>query len=191
MDEITEIMFLNRQEWRKWLEINHDKSNGIWMVYYKKHTKKESIGYSEAVEEALCFGWIDSVIKSIDHEKYKQKYTPRRKNSIWSQVNKDRVEKLIKESKMTLHGLLKVDDAKKNGEWDKAYSLKLKTEIPEDLKSELQKNEIAWQNFINFTESSQTLFKFWLSRAKRTETREKRIKEIVKLASQNRKLGIV
>jgi len=191
MDDIIEILFTNREEWRNWLEKNHNKSKGIWMVYYKKHTLKESVNYNDAVEEALCFGWIDSIIKTIDNERYKQKYTSRRKNSVWSKLNKERVTKMIKEGKMTNFGLIKIEEAKKNGAWEKAYSVGTKQELPEDLKTELKKNQIAWQNFQNFAESYQNMYIFWLNNAKRAETREKRIKEIVKRVSENLKLGMV
>ena len=191
MDNSVEMFFASRQEWRNWLQLNHQESDGIWLIYFKKHTKRESLSYNDAVEEALCFGWIDSVVKSIDNETYKQKYTPRRKNSIWSNVNKARVEKMINEGKMTNFGLAKVEEAKKNGEWEKAYGTRVKPELPEDLKAELQNNELAWQNFNKFAASYQTNYIYWLNAAKRPETREKRLKQIVNLASENRKPGII
>jgi len=191
MDNSVEMFFASRQEWRNWLQLNHQESYGIWLIYFKKHTKRESLSYNDAVEEALCFGWIDSVVKSIDNETYKQKYTPRRKNSIWSNVNKARVEKMINEGKMTNFGLAKVEEAKKNGEWEKAYGTRVKPELPEDLKAELQNNELAWQNFNKFAASYQTNYIYWLNAAKRPETREKRLKQIVNLASENRKPGII
>jgi len=189
MAENEGILFQNRNEWRNWLEKNHDKYKGVWLIYYKKHTKKESVTYNDGVEEALCFGWIDSIVKTVDNERYTQKYTPRRKNSIWSKINKDRVEKMIKEGKMTIFGMAKVEEAKKNGEWDKAYGMRIKPELPDDLKTELQKNELAWKNFSNFADSYQTTYIYWLNSAKRLETREKRINEIVKLSLENKKPG--
>jgi uncharacterized protein YdeI (YjbR/CyaY-like superfamily) len=191
MIEPEEILFPNREEWRKWLEINHNRSEGIWMVYYKKHSSKESVSYNDAVEEALCFGWIDSLVKTLDNEKYKQKYTPRRKNSVWSKINKERIEKMINEGKMTSFGMKKVKEAKLNGEWEKAYEMRTKPELPQDLKIELQKNEDAWQNFQNFAQSYQSTYIYWLNSAKRPETREKRIKQIIKHAHENQKPGIL
>lgn len=94
-----------RGEWRKWLEKNHQKESEIWLVYYKKHTKKPSIPYNDAVEEALCFGWIDSSEKRIDKERYAQRFTPRKPKSNWSESNKERVRKLIVQGKMTPAGL--------------------------------------------------------------------------------------
>ncbi|OGK25341.1 hypothetical protein A3C25_06180 [Candidatus Roizmanbacteria bacterium RIFCSPHIGHO2_02_FULL_38_11] len=96
----------NREEWRRWLEKNHKKEPEIWLVYYKKHTKKSSIPYNDAVEEALCFGWIDSTVKGIDGEKYAQRFSPRKPKSNWSEPNKERIERLIKEGKMTPAGLV-------------------------------------------------------------------------------------
>lgn len=185
------LYFENRFLWREWLIANHNNSEGIWMVYYKKQSKKKSISYGEAVEEALCFGWIDSRIKSIDNERYMQKYTPRRKNSLWSKVNRERVEKMIQEGKMTAFGMAKVEEAKKNGQWEKAYGARLKPEMPEDLRKALQKNEKAFYNFQNFPASSQTTYIYWLNSAKRPETREKRINNIVQFAFENRKPGII
>jgi len=95
MDEMERLSFRNRNEWRKWLKDYHNIAKGIWLVYYKKHIKKPSVYYNDAVEEALCFGWIDSMVKRIDDERYMQKYTPRNANSSWSASNKQRVEKII------------------------------------------------------------------------------------------------
>jgi uncharacterized protein YdeI (YjbR/CyaY-like superfamily) len=190
MSPESELFFANRSEWHKWLEVNHNKCDSIWVIYFKKNSKKESVSYNDAVEEALCFGWIDSIVKSIDNETYKQKYTPRRKNSIWSKVNKNRVEKMIMEGKMTSFGMVKVEEAKMNGQWAKAYGARIKPEIPDDLKNALEKNQIARNNFYNFSDSYQTTYIYWLNSAKRNETRIKRLNEIIKLACENRKPGI-
>ena len=112
---IEEILFKTRDDWRSWLDNNHQKYKEVWLIYYKKHTKKQSVLQPEAVEEALCYGWIDSIVKRIDDERYKQKFTPRNDKSIWSDLNKNRVSKLIKDGKMTEYGLAKINIAKKNG----------------------------------------------------------------------------
>ena len=107
--EIGETLFFtNRQDWRKWLEKNYEDKKEIWLIYYKKHTKKPTIHYEDAVEEALCFGWIDSTVKRIDEEKHAQRYTPRNLKSVWSKQNINRVKKMIKEGKMTNLGLFKI-----------------------------------------------------------------------------------
>jgi uncharacterized protein YdeI (YjbR/CyaY-like superfamily) len=108
------------EEWRAWLQANHAVEKEVWLTFYKKHTGIPSLTFEEAAEEALCFGWIDSVMKRIDDEKYVLRHTPRKKGSNWSEVNKRRVAKLIEQGRMTEAGLAKIDEAKRNGEWDKA-----------------------------------------------------------------------
>ncbi len=107
------IFCRNRTEWRSWLEQNHTSESEIWLIYMKKHTKKETVSYNDAVEEALCFGWIDSLVKRIDKESYMQKYTPRKPKSVWSLANKKRLEKMISEKKMTQPGIEMVEIAKR------------------------------------------------------------------------------
>jgi len=159
----------------------------IWLIYFKKHTKKETVSYNDAVEEALCYGWIDSIVKSIDSETYMQKYTPRKAKSVWSLINKNRVLKLIKEKKMTTAGMEKVDIAKKNGQWEKAYTSQKVMELPDYLEKALKKNQKAWLNFSNFAKSYQNQYINWLTSAKRPETRKKRLAIIIKRSAQNKK----
>jgi len=184
---VETIYCKNRDEWRVWLEQNHTFTNEIWLIYFKKHTKKETVSYNDAVEEALCFGWIDSKVKSIDNETYMQKYSPRKPNSIWSLLNKNRVKKMIKKNKMTTAGMEKVNIAKKNGQWDKAYTTQKNMEIPNYLETALKKNKMAWLNFSNFARSYQNQYIYWVTNAKRIETREKRIAIIIERSEQNKK----
>src|SRR4030042_3901104 len=114
--------FKNRGEFRKWLEKNHAKKTELWILFYKVRTNKKSVRYAEAVEEALCFGWIDGILKRIDDEKHAQRFTPRNPKSIWSKVNKERAKRMINEGKMTNAGLIKIKDAKKSGWWQNAYT---------------------------------------------------------------------
>jgi uncharacterized protein YdeI (YjbR/CyaY-like superfamily) len=181
------IQCKNRAEWRLWLENNHISVKEIWLIYYKKHTKKETVNYNEAVEEALCFGWIDSTVKRIDDETYMQRYTPRKTKSIWSLVNKNRVIKLIEQKKMTKAGLALVEIAKKNGEWDKAYSTQKDIELPDYLEAALKKNPKALTNFLNFAQSYRNQYINWVTNAKRTETREKRIAIVIDRSDKNLK----
>lgn len=185
------IFCKNRDEWRAWLEHNHALSKEIWLIYYKKHTKKETVMYNEAVEEALCFGWIDSTVKRIDNETYMQKYTPRKNNSLWSLVNTKRIEKLIQENKMTEAGMKKVKLAKENGRWEKAYTSQSKIEIPDYLEKALKSSKIAWTNFNKFANSYQNLYVGWVISAKRKETREKRISVMIERCEKNLKPGIM
>jgi uncharacterized protein YdeI (YjbR/CyaY-like superfamily) len=108
------------QEWRDWLQANHAAAKEVWLVISKKHAGTPSVTYEEATEEALCFGWVDSFMKRVDEEKYVLRYSPRRKGSKWSEINKKRVTKLIEQGRMTQAGIAKIDEAKQNGEWDRA-----------------------------------------------------------------------
>ena len=180
-----------RQQWCKWLEENHTTQNEIWLIYYKKHTGKPRIPYEDAVEEAICFGWIDSLIKKIDDEKYMQKYTPRNDNSIWSEINRKRAEKMIAEGKMTPFGLKKIDAAKKNGQWKKACSSTRKIEMLSELERALKVNDTAWLNFNNFADSYKNMYIGWVSAAKRETTRQRRIKEVVRRSERNQKPGMM
>jgi uncharacterized protein YdeI (YjbR/CyaY-like superfamily) len=181
----------NRDEWRAWLETHHDTVQEIWLVYYKKHTGKPTIPYDDAVEEALCYGWIDSLVRRIDDERYTQKYTPRKKNSVWSKKNKARVAKMIQQGRMTDAGLAKIKQAKDNGEWDKAVgSLPETLSIPPDVQHALTANPTALHNFQHFAPSYQKRYIAWITSAKRAETRQKRIQETIRRAAQNKKPGM-
>lgn len=181
----------NRDEWRAWLQQNHALSNEIWLIYFKKHTKRETVTYTEAVEEALCYGWIDSLVKRIDHETYMQKYTPRKKNSLWSLVNKNRVKKLIEQGKMTAAGMEQVEIAKKNGKWKEAYSGKKDIQMPDFFEKELKKDSRAYTNFFNFAKSYQNQYLRWILSSKREETRQKRVKIVLERCHNNKKPGMV
>src|ERR1700757_636733 len=117
--ELKSFYARDRKAWRKWLEKNHSKSQGVWLIYYKKSSGKERLEYSDAVEESLCFGWIDSTIRPIDHERYMQRFTPRKAKSGWSALNKRRIEKMIKQNLMTKAGFEKIEEAKKSGAWER------------------------------------------------------------------------
>lgn len=180
----------NGDEWRTWLEQNHAIEKDVWLIYYKKHTKKETIYYSEAVDEALCFGWIDSIAKRIDDETYMQRYSPRKAKSVWSLVNKKKVTRLIERKKMTEAGMLMVEIAQENGEWDKAYSLKVKVEIPIELEEALKFNPLAFENFYKFSLSNQQNYIRWIVEAKRAETIQKRIDAVVSRSEKGLKHGV-
>ncbi len=190
--EITETLYVtNRIDWRDWLQSNHQLKKEIWLVYYKKHTGIERIPYDDAVEEALCFGWIDSIVKRVDDETYVQKFSPRKPRSIWSALNKERVGKMIKSGLMTKAGLEKIKEAKKSGKWDEAYTSKKVVEIPSDLTIALSKNKVASTNFLNFADSYKNMYINWVNSAKKEETRQRRIMEVVNRASKNKKPGMM
>jgi len=186
-----EILFKNRAEWRSWLENNHDKEKLIWIVYYKKHVDKHSVTQTQAVEEALCYGWIDSTVRRIDDEKYMQQFTPRNEKSIWSDINKKRINMLIKNGSMTEAGMKKVITAKKNGYWNKINIHTNIKEIPIELKSALSKNKKALTNFKQLTPSHKKQYIYWIATAKKEETRIKRALKAIQLLERNKKLGMV
>lgn len=174
----------SRAEWRKWLEQNHTRTEGIWLISYKKATGKPRFDYDEAVEEALCFGWIDSKPGRLDEERSMLWFTPRKAGTGWSKLNKERVEKLSKAGVMAPAGLARVDAAKRDGSWsalDAAEAL----EIPKDLAKAFSKNKIAKEYFDEFPRSVKKAILEWILRAKKLETRAKRIEETVTKAEQN------
>ncbi len=188
--KITKTLYITtRAKWRKWLEKNHKSEKEIWLIYYKKHTGKPRIPYDDAVEEALCFGWIDSIIKRIDEEKYTQKFSPRKENSVWSDLNKKRVKKLIEEGKMTKAGFgnikgLALDDLKK----EEKRSLKNEIIIPSYIKNALKSNIQAWDNFNKLAFSYKRNYVGWIDSAKKEETRKSRLEEAIKLLEKDEKL---
>ncbi len=183
-------LFKDRHEWRSWLEKNHDKTSELWLVFYKVKTRKKSIKYEEAVEEALCYGWIDSIVKRIDDEKHMQKYTPRKENSNWSASNKERVIKLISDGSMTDFGLRKIEAAKQNGSWNKLDSVDIRIETPPDLEQAFKSNKSAKQKFEELSPSRKKQFLWWIQSAKRDITRERRINETIRMLLENKKLGL-
>lgn len=196
MTELERLYFENRETFRKWLEINHNKKSGIWMIYYKKHTGTKCIEYNEALEEALCFGWIDSTLKRIDDERYIRKFTPRTNTSNWSDVNKKLVLSLISNGRMTEAGLKKIDVWLKTGRVDWKTGTK-KTDIrgkeiqvPGYFLKALSENEPALTNFNSLARSYKRQYVLWITSAKREDTILKRTKESVELLKQNQLLGL-
>ena len=189
MSKSIDQEFLHRKEWRKWLEENHSSEKEIWVIIHKKKSGKKGLKYHEAVEEAICFGWIDSKMQSIDAERFRQRFSPRRKNSIWSKSNKEKAEKMIQAGKMTQAGFETINEAKQNGKWATAYSSKMPLAVPKDLAKALKENELAWKNFEKFSNSTKLQYIYWVNSAKKDETRRKRIIAVVKKASQKIKLS--
>lgn len=173
----------SRAEFRKWLSQNHTQTSGVWVVIFKISSGKVNLTVSEVVEEALCFGWIDSVPGKIDTEKYKLFVSPRKPTGVWSAINKKRVAKLIRLKLMKPTGIAKVKLAKKNGSWDKLNdSDRLK--IPQDLKAGLSKNKSAAEFFRSLAPSSKKAILEWIYGAKTDGTRQRRVSETVRLAAQ-------
>jgi uncharacterized protein YdeI (YjbR/CyaY-like superfamily) len=183
MSKSIDQEFLDRKEWRKWLEENQSSKKEIWVIIHKKRSGKKGLKYQEAVEEAICFGWIDSKMQSIDEIRFRQRFSPRKKNSIWSKNNKETAEKLIQAGKMKQAGFEAINEAKRNGKWDKAYSSKMPLIVPEDLSEALKENELAWRKFSDFSNSTKLRYIYWVESAKKNETRQRRINDLVKKAS--------
>ncbi len=181
--------FKDRDDWRAWLVENHATAQEMWLVFYKKHLGKPGLTYIEALEEALCFGWIDGILKRIDDEKHTIRFSPRRKNSIWSEQNKKRIGRLLKEGRMADAGLAKVRDAKANGQWAKAAVREDVTVVPPELTAALAENAKARDNFERLAPSYRRQFLFWVSFAKHDETRRKRVAEVLRLLARNERLG--
>ncbi len=183
------LYITERDSWRSWLRENHESENEVWLIFYKKHTGRPSIAYIDAVEEAICFGWIDSIVQKMDEERYAQKFTPRRRNSKWSEVNKERVKRLISEGKMTPAGLAKFDLHMKDGGVSSTHP-KNELTLSEDLLKTLKSHPTAWENFKKLPPSHRKNFTGWIMSAKREDTRQRRLSEAIELLSQNRKLGM-
>ncbi|MDX1747469.1 MAG: hypothetical protein R3324_16160, partial [Halobacteriales archaeon] len=139
------MFFETRGAFRDWLEAHHDTSDELWVGYYKVGASRSGIGYDESVEEAICFGWIDGLIKGIDDETYKRRFTPRKPDSKWSKLNTERVESMVEAGKMTPAGMELVEAAKASGAWEAAYRLADDHELPDDLEGALRENGTAWE----------------------------------------------
>ncbi len=174
----------DRKPWRQWLQKYHAKEPGVWLIYYKKNSGKSGISYNDAVEEAICFGWIDSIVKPIDEEKYMQKFTPRKVKSVWSALNKKRVEHLIVQNLMAPAGLAIIDLGKQNGSWTKLDHVE-NFVIPADLKKLLAKNKKVSKYFEGLAKSVKKQWLYRLGNAKLAETRANRIADIVDAAEKH------
>ncbi len=181
-----ELYFKNATEWREWLHENHNKSAGIYLIFYRVDSPFESMRWEEAVQVAICYGWIDSTVKRIDDERRRQAFGPRKDKSVWSKLNKTYIEKLIAENLMHESGLAKIETAKKNGSWTSLDAVE-NHEIPEDLQLAFNQNKTALTNYQNFSPSYRKSYLYWLNHAKRQETRNSRIAEIIQLCEQNLK----
>jgi len=176
----------SRSDWRKWLVKNHETKQSVWLLFYNKKSEKESISWSDAVDEALCFGWIDSKKQKIDEFSYRQYYSKRKPDSTWSKINKEKIKQLVKNGLMTKSGLKSIEIAKQNGSWtilDEVEQLI----VPKDLKEVLTSYNNAFEYFDSQSKSSKKMLLYWVASAKRSKTRQKRIEEIAELASIGQK----
>jgi uncharacterized protein YdeI (YjbR/CyaY-like superfamily) len=172
----------DRKDWRKWLEKNHCSEKEVWVVYYRKATGKPRISYEDAVEEALAFGWIDSIQKGIDDERFAQKFTPRKNISNWSEPNKERARRLINEGLMSPAGMAKIGDALK----EERFTLK------EDILAELKKDKTVWENYDRFPETYKKVRIGWIEGARnRPFEFRKRLDYFIKMTGKNKMFGNV
>lgn len=186
MNEIAIFYPENNQQWRQWLQENHDSKQAVWVVFYKKSSEKSTISWSDAVDEALCFGWIDSKKVSIDSEKSHQFFSKRRAKSNWSKINKEKVVRLIESGLMAKAGYESIEIAKQNGSWtilDEVEELI----VPQDLEAELDRYPEAKDFFLGLSKSVRKMMLYWVMSAKRPETRQNRITEIVESAARKLK----
>ena len=179
--ELPILPFESKNKFAEWLAKNHDKSAGAWLKLAKKDAEILSVTYKEAVNVALCYGWIDGQAKSFDDKYWLVKFTPRRPKSIWSQINTKRVEQLIASGEMKPSGLKAVEAAKQDGRWDAAYASQKNISVPADFQSALSKNEKAKAFFESLTGSKRYAFLFRIETAKKAETRMKRILQFVEM----------
>ncbi|HEX2935843.1 MAG TPA: YdeI/OmpD-associated family protein [Bacteroidales bacterium] len=186
--ELPVLLFETPGEWRDWLEQNHQNTEGVWLQFYKKDTGIKSLNHDTALDEALCFGWIDGQANKYDEKSYLQKFTPRRKRSIWSKRNIEHIERLGKEGKMHPAGWREVEAAKADGRWNNAYNPPSQMIVPDDFLAELAKDKEAMSFFETLNKTNKFAISFRLHNAKRPETRAKRIQTFVEMMKKREKL---
>lgn len=187
-DDYPVIAFETPKKWEDWLKKQHTKSPGLWLRMYKKGTGIKSIDYAQALDVALCYGWIDGQKNSYDEESWVQKFTPRGAKSVWSKKNTEHIDRLTKEGKMQPAGLAVVEAAKKDGRWDRAYEGQSKATLPQDFLDALEKNKKAKAFFETLNKVNKYAIFYRIQHAKKQETRERKIKEFVAMLSRGEKL---
>lgn len=185
MDSIEDFCPKDSRDWRKWLHKHHKQKQGVWLVMYKKSSPEFNLSWSDAVDQALCYGWIDSTKRPIDENSFKQYFSKRKAKGTWSKINKDKVELLIANGEMTEEGLKSIELAKQNGSWTYLDSVDA-LEIPQDLLEILNSDQNAMDFFTNLSPSKKKLILFWILNAKRPETRTNRIQQVFNNAMENK-----
>lgn len=180
--------FATAQSWHTWLEKNQAKSDGIWLRIYKKDSEKKTVTYAEALDEALCYGWIDGQKKAYDSESFLQKFTPRRPKSMWSKRNREHVLRLIKGKRMTATGQAEIDAAKKDGRWDQAYDAPSTMTVPADFLNVLKKDKKAYEFFKTLNKANTYAIAWRLQTAKKPDTRAKRMESLLAMLKAGKKL---
>lgn len=187
-DELPTLLFASRGELEAWLEESHADADGLWMKIAKKGSGVESVTYAEALELALCFGWIDSQKRSLDEKHFLQRFTPRRPRGKWSQINRNKAEDLIASGAMRPAGLAEVEAAKADGRWEAAYAGQRTAEVPADLQKELDRNEVAREFFSKLDSANRYAIVYRLQDAKKPETRERRLRKFIGMLERGEKI---
>ncbi len=186
------LEFAGRDAWRSWLASNHGSTDGIWMVFNRVSTGISAIPYEDAVEEALCFGWIDSIVRRLDERRYCRKFTPRRPGSVWSALNRARVAKLMAEGRMTPAGMAMVEEAKSSGEWLRVEvrpTFPLEA-VPAELSEALEGDDAATAFFESLPASCRKRYILWIVSAKKPETRSRRAAEAAAMLARGERPGL-
>jgi uncharacterized protein YdeI (YjbR/CyaY-like superfamily) len=181
----------DRQAWRRWLADNHDKATEAWLVYFKKHTGKAGISYAESVEEAICFGWVDGLKKSIDDERYAHRFSPRKAKSRWTPLNIGRARAMIEQGLMTDAGLAAYENRQEySAEFNQLREREALT-VPEEIRVALERSPKAWQHFEALAPGYRKQYILWLTTAKRAETRARRLEMAIRMLEANQKPGML
>lgn len=183
--EIPVLLFATQKDWEAWLDASHAEAKGLWLRFGKKNSGIESITYAEALDVALCYGWIDGQKKSYDDTTWLQKFTPRGTKSIWSKINREKAEALIKSKQMKPAGLKAIERAKQDGRWDAAYDSQSKASVPEDLQAALDENTKAKAFFVTLKSANRYAILFRIQTAKKAETRAKRIAQFIAMLEKH------
>jgi uncharacterized protein YdeI (YjbR/CyaY-like superfamily) len=184
LDTLERVEVTSRAQWRAWLKKHHTRTEGIWLVHWKKARPDKHIGYDAIVEEALCFGWIDSLPRKLDEERTMLYLSPRKPKSMWSKLNKERIVRMEAEGSMTLAGRAKIEAAQEDGSWNTLDAVDALV-TPKELAAALARNKTARKHFEAFPQSARKMILYWIGSARTTATRDKRIGETVTLAAKN------
>lgn len=187
-DELPIHLFAGAADLEAWLEQNHAEADGVWLKIAKKGVEEASVTYGEALELALCFGWIDSQKRGFDERHFLQRFTPRRPRGRWSRINREKAEALIEEGRMRPAGLAEVEAAKADGRWDAAYEGQGSAKVPSDLQRELDANPAAARFFAELDSANRYAIVYRLGEAKRPETRERRLRKFVAMLERGEKI---
>jgi len=186
--DLLDMLFKDQKAWAAWLDKNHAKSPGVWLKLAKKGSETRSVAYQEAREVALCYGWIDGQKKGYDNDFWLQKFTPRGPRSIWSKINRDKAEALIRSGEMKPPGLAAIERAKQKGQWEAAYDSQSRAAVPDDLQAELDRNPKAKAFFATLESANRYAILWRVQTAKRAETRAKRIQQFVAMLERHEKI---